>query len=101
MADIYMDSATIHEVAEDLKQAKTIIDLQCNTLNEVSEIIERSWQCKDTARLCQCLNHTRKRLQESGNSFAGIGNTLEWAMRKAKLADTLKTAGIGDGGGFR
>ena len=50
MADINIDSAVINAAAEELRQAKTIIDLQCNTLKEVAQIIETSYQCSETVR---------------------------------------------------
>lgn len=99
MADLSIDSVVIDEVAGELRQAKIIIDLQCSTLNEVSQIIEHGWQCKETARLRQCIEHTRNRLQNNGKCFAGIAGNLEQALREAKQADTLKAFGWGDGGG--
>jgi len=99
VAEIYLDSTEIDAAAGELRRAKEIINLQCNTLNEVIQIIEQNWQCTETARLCQCIEHTRKRLQSTGDAFYSIADDLEEALEEAKRADTLRRQAFGAGGG--
>lgn len=106
MADINIDSAVINAAAEELRQAKTIIDLQCNTLKEVAQIIETSYQCNETVRLKSCIDMTRQRLGRTGEEFKDIATSLQFALNKARMADTLKPGfgafgGGNGGGGFR
>ena len=105
MADINIDSAVINSAADELKQAKEIIDLQCKTLNEVAQIIENSFQCSETVRLRNCINSTRQKLGKTGEEFKDIANSLQRSITMAKMADTFKTGmeSMGNifGGGFR
>lgn len=101
MADIHLDEAAVRETVDDLKQSKTIIDLQCNTLREVMQIVESAWQCDETARFCSCLQQTQKRMRQTGNTLQGVANTLQSTLDRAKLADRLGALGFGGGGGFR
>lgn len=89
MADINIDSEVMKAAAEELRQAKTIIDLQCNTLKEVAQIIETSYQCSETARLKNCIEQTRQRLGRTGEEFKDIATSLQFALSKARMADTL------------
>lgn len=89
MADINIDSEVMKAAAEELRQAKTIIDLQCNTLKEVAQIIETSYQCSETARLKNCIEKTRQRLGRTGEEFKDIATSLQFALSKARMADTL------------
>lgn len=89
MADINIDSEVMKAAAEELRQAKTIIDLQCNTLKEVAQIIETSYQCSETARLKSCIEQTRQRLGRTGEEFKDIATSLQFALGKARMADTL------------
>ena len=92
MADINIDSAVINSAADELKQAKEIIDLQCNTLNEVAQIIENSFQCSETVRLRNCVNSTRQKLEKTGDEFKDIANSLQCSIAVAKMADKFKTS---------
>lgn len=89
MADINIDSEVMKAAAEELRQAKTIIDLQCNTLKEVAQIIETSYQCNETVRLKNCIEQTRQRLGRTGEEFKDIATSLQFALGKARMADTL------------
>lgn len=105
MADINIDASVIEYAVEELRQAKQIIDLQCNTLNEVAQIVESSFQCNETMRLKNCIEQTQYRLSSTGEEFKDIAGSLQFAVTKAKMADSFGANGSfgggGGGGGFR
>ena len=106
MANIDLNRDALNQSREELEQAKTIIYLQCNTLNEVAGILESGWRSQSSVQLQELVNETQSELRKVGDAMGDCAGELYKLMLKIQFADRLSEVGAmafgggnGDNGG--
>lgn len=84
-----LDSKVIENAKERLKQLNVTLDLQTDSLREITEYIESGLQSSATEELVQCVSHVQKKIKTINKDLGSGARSLSSIAWKVHLAEEI------------